>query len=536
MSSSRKRVVVLGGGHAGFRVARRLLKLSRPSDNLEIVVVSAETSEVYHGLMPQVVGGQVEARHLLVPLRQYLKGAVFYNYEVERIDLGNRTVVLDPEAEGRKLEISWDYLVIAVGSITDLSRFPGLQEHGLQTKTIGDIYHLHDHLLQMLEHASVEQDPLERRRLLTFLVAGAGYAGIEIGAEANKLLRRAIRFFPGIRSEEIDVSIISHTDRILPTMQKRLADAASRYLTRQGVKLRLHTSLVSANAGEAVLSSGERIATRSVIVTVGIAPSPVVQDLALAKDRGRIKTDAYCRVPGAPGVYAIGDNAAIPDHKTGETCPATAIYAMTQGRHAAKNVLAEVRGQAPRPYTFQNVSEVAQLSSTFGLMELFGVPLSGLLASIMARSVFLYLVPGWRSRLGLISDWLVTTLLPPDVSQMKLARSETIVPLRFSAGQVIVREGEPGSRFYIVNSGRVEVVRGAGEKEQVLAVLGPGKYFGEVALLKDSARTATVRALEDTSVLSILRKDFKVLVEHLPILESAVSESTRWAIAGQTSN
>jgi len=533
MSGQRKRAVVLGSGHAGFRAAKRLLALRKPEDNLEVIVVSAETSEVYHGLMPQIVGGQVQARHLLVPLRQYLKGVIFYNYDVERIDLQNRKVILDPAAEGANIEIAYDFLVIALGSVTDLSRFPGLQEHGLQTKTIGDIYHLHDHLLEMLERASVEEDPAERRRLLTFVIAGAGYAGVEIGSEANRLLRTSLPLYPAIRPEELNVSIITHTDRILPTMQKGLAASAARYLTKKGVKVRLKTSLVSASAGEAVLSGGEHVPTHSLIVTVGIAPNPVIQALSVEKNHGKIQADRFCRVPGFPGVYAIGDNAAIPDHRTGETCPATAIYAMTQGRHVAKNVLAELRGRPLRPYTFRNVSEVAQLSPTFGLMELFGIPISGLLASVMARSVFFYLVPSWRCRVGLLSDWFSTTAFPTDVSQMKIVRSETLVPMRFAAGQEIVREGQPGSRFYIINSGSVEVVRRNGDREEILATLGPGRYFGEIALLNNSVRTATVRAVEDASLLSIARKDFKVLVENLPILQGIVSNKAQASAAGQ---
>src|SRR5579863_2775210 len=214
MSEQKKRVVILGGGHAGFRAARRLLSRRKPSDNLEVIVVAAETAEVYHGLMPQIVGGKVQARNLLVPLRNFLPGIVFYNFEVERIDLENRKVYLDPAEERERIEISYDYLLIALGSVTDLSRFPGLQEHGLQTKTIGDVYHLHDHLLEMLERASVEEDSVERQRLLTFVVAGAGYAGVEIGAEANNLLRSALRFYPNIRSEEIQFSIVTDAHRI----------------------------------------------------------------------------------------------------------------------------------------------------------------------------------------------------------------------------------------------------------------------------------------------------------------------------------
>jgi len=531
MSETTKRVVILGGGHAGFRAARRMLDLRKPSDNFEIVVVAAETAEVYHGLMPQIVGGKVQARNLLVPLRNFLPGIVFYNYEVERIDLENRKVFLDPAEERERIEISWDYLLIALGSVTDLSRFPGLQEHGLQTKTIGDVYHLHDHLLEMLERASVEKNPVERRRLLTFLVAGAGYAGVEIGAEANNLLRAALRFYPSIRREEIDVAIISNIDRILPAIHQKLARQGSEYLARKGVRILLNTSIVSASSGEAVLSTGDRVASRSIIVTVGIGPNPVVAALPLPKDRGRIATDEFCRVPGLKGVYAAGDNAAVPLYKTDGPCPASALYAFTQGMCAGANIVAELRGKAPRPYKFHNFGEVAQLGDGFGMVQLFGMPLSGILASILARLTFFALIPSWRCRLGLIADWTSSLAFSPDINQMKIARTDLIVPLRFAAGQEIIRQGEPGSRFYIVNTGKVEVVRRTGATETVLTSLGPGKYFGEVALLQASARTATVRAVEDTTVLSIARKDFTVLVEHLPVLERAMSDTTRTALA-----
>jgi NADH dehydrogenase len=527
----KRTALILGGGHAGFRAARRLLDLRTPSDNLEVIVVSAETSEVLHGLMPQIVGGKVEARHLLIPLREFLEGIVFYNCAVERIDLANRKAILDA-GERAKIEITYDYLVIGLGSVTDLSRFPGLVEHGLQTKTIGDIYFLHDHLLEMLERAAVEEDAQERRRLLTFVVAGAGFAGIEIGAEANNLLRQALKFYPSIRPEELDVSILSNVDRILPAMSASLAARATRFLERRGVKVRLNTGIASASAGEAVLSNGERVPTRTIIVTVGVSPNPVVQDLPVEMDRGRIKTDEFTRVPGWPGVYAVGDNAAVPLYKSGGYCSPTALYAFSQGRRAGENIIAELRGKPLRPYTFRNFGELAQLDTTFGLMQFYSMPLSGFLASILVRFIFFLVLPSWRCRLGLITDWTASMLLPVDVSQMRISRSDTIVPLRFAAGQEIVRQGDPGTRFYIVQTGRVEVVRKTPQREEVLRTLGPGQYFGEVALLETSERTATVRAVEDTAVLSITRKDFRALVEHLPVLERAVKETTQTALAG----
>ena len=399
----RKRVVIVGGGHAGFHAARRMLKRRKPSDNLDIVVASSETSEVYHGVMPQVVGGRVQARNLLVPLRNYLPGVTFYHYEVERIDLENRKVYLDPVGERPKVELSYDYLVITLGSVTDLSRFPGLKEHGLQTKTIGDAYYLHDHLLEMLERAAVEEDPEERRRLLTFVVAGAGYAGIEIGAEANNLLHSALRFYPGIRPEELHVTIISSTPRILTSMTEKLAAKGAAHLTKRGVVLRLNTSLTSATSNEVVLSTGEHLQTRTIIVTAGIAPHPVVKSLPVEKDRiGRIKTDECCRVPGLQGVWAGGDNAAIPNvHKPGETCPPTFLYATSEGDRVGENVMAEVQGRPQRRYSFHNLVEVAQMGNTFGLTQLGPFSFAGLIPSILVRIVFFFSVPSFAVPHGL---------------------------------------------------------------------------------------------------------------------------------------
>ncbi|MEO8304960.1 MAG: FAD-dependent oxidoreductase [Betaproteobacteria bacterium] len=530
-SGNKKRVVIVGGGHAGFRAAKRLLDLRKPSDDLEVVVASRETSEVYHGLMPQIVGGKIQARNILVPLRNYLPGIVFYNYEVESIDLENRKVYLDPVAERAKIEIPYDYLVLALGSVTDLSRFPGLQEHGLQTKTIGDVYHLHDHLLEMLERASVEEDATERQRLLTFVVAGAGYAGIEIGAEANDLLRSASRAYPNIGAEELRVSIVCSTNRILPHMHDKLAQSAATHLAKRGVALHLNTRLLSASAGEVILSNGERVQSRTIIVTVGIAPNPVVASLPVQKDGGRVKTDEFCRVPGLDGVYAVGDNAAIPHYKSGTPCPATFLYAFTQGIRAGENIIAELRGKPLRQYTFRSFGEVAQLGNTFGLVQLFGVPFSGFLASLLVRMAFFVAVPSWRCRLGLMADWISAIALPTDLTQMRLARTDMIVHLRFSAGQEIIRQGDPGSRFYIVSTGKVEVVRRTETHEQVLATLGPGEYFGEIALLHASARTATVRAVEDTTVLGIARIAFSEVVHGLPVLGQAMSEIPRNALA-----
>ncbi len=531
-TSANKRVLILGGGHAGFHAAKRLLKLRKPDDHLEIVLVNSDNAEVYHGLMPQIVGGKIEPRHALVALRHILPEVKLYACEVERIDLEGRQVFLNPGEERQRIALSYDYLIISLGSVTDLSRFPGLLEHGLQTKTIGDVFHLRDHIIEMLERASVQENREERCRLLTFVIAGAGFAGVEIGSEANQLVRSALRFYPSINRQEIRFLLINTSDRILPAVTEGMARRAARYLERTGVEVRHGQSIAGATSSAALLSTGERIPTKTLIVTVGVKPNPVVTSLPFVFDQDRIKTDRFCRVPGHPGVYALGDNAAIPHPKTGEACPPTFIYALTHGTCAGDNIIAEHRAKSPRPFTFTAFGDLAMLSNTWAVVDFFGVPLSGFLASLFWRLIFLAAIPSWLRRWTILFDWFASTALPTDIAQLTVSRSDSIIPLRFGAGEVVIRQGEPGSRFYIINEGEVEVVRSLGTGQEVhLARLGPGQYFGEVALLNDVTRTATVRALVDTKLLSIARQDFSTLVKYLPGLRTTVTETARTAIS-----
>ncbi len=515
------RVLILGGGHAGVQAARELLRSSRPQDRLEIAILSRENAEAWHELMPQIVSNVVQPQHVMVPLREILPGVTLYTYEIERIDLANRRVTLTRGGEGDEVSLEWDYLVLGLGSVTDFSRFPGLVEHGLQTKTIGDFFHLRNHLIDMLEAASVETDPETRRQLLTFLVAGAAFAGVELASEANELIRDALRFYPGIRPSEIRVVMVDVVDRVLPTLNENLAARATRHMQRRGIEIKLGVGLASATANLVTLSNGERIPTRTIIATVGIGPNPLIQDLPVQLTRGRIRCDEYARVPGWPGVYAAGDNAAIPNPKTGQPFPALAVFALEQGRQAARNILAEIRGQPLIPALYHATGQMGILSKGYGVAQIRRVALDGIFAAVYARLFFLVHMPNWHRRSALLLDWLSSMVSSRDITQLLISRSNALIPMRFGAGEVILRAGEPGSRFYIITEGEVEVVRPAGAgREEPLARLGPGKYFGEIALLQHSRRTATVRATTETRLLSIARQDFSALVEHLPVLRA----------------
>jgi NADH dehydrogenase len=516
-----RRVIVLGGGHAGVRCARELLRGRRPADDLEVVLVSRENAEVWRALMPQIVAGVLQPQHVLVPLREVLPGALVYTYDIEEIDLPGRRVTLSRGDQSHQVTLDYEYLVVALGSVMDLSRFRGLREHGLQTKTIGDFVHLRNHLIDMLEAAAVESDPDEHRRLLTFVVAGAGIAGIEVASEANEFIRSTLKFYPSIDHTTVRVIAVDIVPRILPAFEERLARRALRRIRERGIELKLGVGLSDATAGSVVLASGERIPTRTIIVAVGIGTNPLLRKLPVELVKGRVRCDEFCRVTGWPGVYAVGDNAAVPS-PAGDPYPALLLVAFGEGRHAARNILAQVRGRPPVPFRLKRFGQVALLSRGYGLAQVRGVSLSGWPAAVLSRILFLSYMPTWSRRLALALHWWLSAVFRPDISQLRMDRSDAVVPMRFSAGEVIIREGEIASRFYVITSGEVEVVQQADGPEKPVRRLGPGQYFGELAILHNVRRTATVRALTDTAVIAIARQDFGTLVERMPALQQAL--------------
>jgi NADH dehydrogenase len=516
-----RKILILGGGHAGVRCAQELVRRRRASDDVDVTLVSHDNTEVWHGLMPQILSGVLQPQHVLVPLREFLPGVRIYTYDVDEIDLTKKRATLTRGDESKQVLLEYDDLVLALGSITDLSRFRGLQEHGLQTKTIGDFVYLRNHLIDMLETAAVETDAEERRRLLTFFIAGAGFAGIEIASEANEFIRSALRLYPSIDAGEVRVIEVDIVTRILPAFEQQMAERAMRRMRERGIDLRLGVGLSDATAGSVTLSNGERIPTRTIIVTVGVGTNPLLTKLPVTLVRGRIKCDPFCRVEGWPNVYAVGDNAAVPS-PSGDPYPAMLLVAFSEGRLVARNILARVRGQQPQPLHFRGFGEVALLSRGYGLAQVRGRKLHGWPAALFARGLFLTYMPTWRRRLALAMHWWSSAIFRRDISQLRMGRSDAVMPMRFSAGETIVREGEVASRFYVITSGEVEVVEQANGGERPIRRLGPGRHFGELALLQNTKRTASVRAVTDTTVLAIARQDFTSLVGNMPELQEVV--------------
>jgi NADH dehydrogenase len=513
------RVVIVGGGFAGVYLAKELEKLNR--GDFEVDLINDENYFVFQPMLPEVISGSIGILDTVSPLRRLLPETHIHVRDVESIDLQNRRVKASPGYHPHPHVLPWDHLVLATGTVTDFRGLPGLPEHALPFKNLADALQLRSQVIHALEEAAIEtDDPELRRQLLTFAVAGGGFSGVEVVAELNDFVREVAQQYRGIRKEEIRVVLLHSQDRILPEMPAKLGVFAQKILQERGVEVMLNVRLAAATGQEAVLSNGARIPSKTLVSTVPSSPHPLIGALPLPKVKGRIEVDGHLRVKDHSNVWAVGDCAQVPV-PGGATCPPTAQHATRQARTAARNIVAAIRGGQPQVFDFKGLGKMGSLGRRNAVAEIFGVSISGFLAWFLWRTIYLAKLPGWGRRAKVAAAWTFDLVLPPELVQLNLSGSSGLSKEHFEPGQTVFSEGDLGDRIYIVLSGRAEVLRRVGGIERPLAKVGPGEYFGEMALLSAAPRNATVRCVEAMDVLSIPKREFGMLSANLPDLRSS---------------
>ena len=517
MDSQREktRVLVLGGGFGGIATAQGLSKLFKGDPSVEITLVNRDNYFVFVPLLVSAAAGSIEALHVVSPIRRLIPEVRFRAEEITGIDLEGRFVTTASPETGREHRLAYDHLVLALGNVIDLSRLPGVAQHGKTIKTLGDALFIRNHVLQMLEAADIETDPAIRREMLTFVVAGGGFSGAEMVGELNDLVRDAMRHYPSITEDQVRVILLHSQERILPEMSAKTADYALKQLRKRGVEVRLKVRLAGATPHEALLQGGTKIPTRTLIVAVGNAPPPVLDGLGLKKNKGKIVVDEFMQAAGQPGVWALGDNAIVPNRASdsGDPSPPTAQYAIRQGKTLAHNVAASIRGRQPKPFAFGGLGLLCIVGHGAGVGELpFGIKTKGFLGWFLWRSVYWSKTPSFGRKIQIGADWFFDLLLKRDIARINLARTQTLGRAHYEPGAYIFRQGDPGTHFYLIAEGEVEVIREHSSGEQTtLARLGKGDYFGETALLTRGRRNASVRCATPVNVVSIGRDDFATL-------------------------
>jgi NADH dehydrogenase len=522
------RILILGGGFGGVYTAltlEKLLKAEIRRGEVELGLVSRENYIVFQPMLPEVISGSIGMLDVITPIRRLCPNTNLYTRAIESIDLKHRSVQSTAGFGSRQHHLHFDHLVVALGNVTSFAGSPGLAEYALPFKYLGDALTLRNRLIHTLEEADIEQDREVRRALLTFVVAGGGFSGVEAVAELNDFVRAAARGFRNVRPEEIRVVLLHAGGLILPELPKSLAEFAQTLLMKRGVEIRLNTRLTGATQDMALLEGGARLATRTLVSTVPSAPNPLVAMLPVKKERGRILVDATLEVPEYPGLWAVGDCAAIRDARTGDFCPPTAQHATREAACAAHNIVASLRGTPRKTFMFTALGKMGSLGRRSAVAEIFGIKVSGFLAWWLWRTIYLMKLPGLDRKLRVATDWTLDLVLPPDIVQLKTDRALGVRREYFEPGQVVFREGDRGDWLYVITEGEVEVAKTVpGGGEQPVRRLGTGECFGEIALVSDTARSATVRALSATNVLAIDRDAFQAMFTTLPALKGFVEQ------------
>ena len=518
MGQQRKRIVILGGGFGGVYTAMYLEKALRRRDDFEILLINKENYFVFQPMLAEVVSGSIGILDTVSPIRRMLPKTDLHVREIESIDTTAQTITTTPGFNLQPNVIHYDHLVLALGNVTDFRGLRGLPEHAIPFKNLSDALYIRNHVIHVLEEAAIEHRNSElRRQLLTFVVAGGGFSGVEVVAELNDFIRGVIKNYPQIRKNELRIVLLHALDRILPELDEKLALYAQEILRKRGVEVCLDTKLEAATGVEAILGDGTRIPTRTLISTVPSSPNPLIDQLSLRKERGRLKVDSSLLVEGTNNIWALGDCALVP-MKEGGVCPPTAQFALRQATTVARNIVAAIRGGERQTFHFKELGKLGALGHRSAVAQVFGINLSGFLAWFMWRTIYLMKLPGWGRRLKVAASWTFDLFLPPELVQLKLTNSQGIAHEHFEPGQDVFRQGDLGDRIYIITAGKAEVVRTEGMDNLLLARLGPGEFFGEMALLNRTTRNATVRCVEALDVLSIPKREFSALAATLPTM------------------
>jgi NADH dehydrogenase len=411
------KIIILGGGFGGFYVARYLDKTIGRRRDTEITLVSHENFILFTPMLHEIAAGELEMSDIVSPLRQMLKRVVFLEAEVEAIDLAGRHISLAYGLNRQRREFNYDHLVIALGSETNFFRLPGVEERALTMKSLSDAFIVRNQAVALLETASVTEDALARRALLTFVVAGGGFAGVETVGALNDFVRDAMKYYPTLAEADVRVVLVHPGAVILPELGERLGRYAQRKLAARKVEIRTETRVAAFSLRGIELENGETIPAQTLVWTAGVTPPPVLQTLPCKKDKSRLVVDQTLEVPDFPGVWALGDCAWIPNPKSGNAHPPTAQHAVREAVRCAKNIVATIRGKPKKPFSFTTLGQLATIGRRTGVATIMGINFSGLFAWWLWRTIYLAKLPRLEKKLRVALGWTLDLLFPKDFAQ-----------------------------------------------------------------------------------------------------------------------
>ncbi len=500
-------VVILGGGFTGVYCARAVAKaLGSKLRFTRIAIISEENYMVFQPMLPEVAGASLSPNVVINPIRQLCKGAEVFRGRVESVDMKSKTVRVKAGSFAGITDIRFDHLVLALGATVDLKRTPCMSEHAFLMSTVGDAMKLRSTVIERLEEANLTQDLDVRRRLLSFVIVGGGYSGVETAGQIVDLIRFACKYFKNISEDECRVSLIHSREVLLPTLSEKLGHYTAGILRNRGVDVILNQRVKSVTARKVYLANGRAIDSHTVICTIGNAPHPLIAEVCkqtgAPSEKGKINTGADCRVDENDFLWAAGDCANVP-LITGGWCPPTAQFAMRQGALMGKNIVKVMHTKEPDPFTFKGLGELASLGHRCAVANVFGINFSGILAWFFWRTVYLAKLPGLDRKLRVMTEWTLELFFPKDINLLNPKNTTSFSEMLLEEGDVLFNDGDPAFSFYMVRRGQIDITDTDGK---VIKSLTEGEHFGERALLTDQIWRYTAVAKQET-VLIALEKD-----------------------------
>ncbi|WP_028926779.1 NAD(P)/FAD-dependent oxidoreductase [Pseudonocardia acaciae] len=411
------RIVIVGGGYVGMYTALRL-QSKLGADEASVTVIDPQSNMTYQPFLPEAAAGSVEPRHVVVPLRKVLRKCHVLTGRVTAINRERREVTVEAAA-GHVTQLGYDVLVVSPGSVARTLPIPGLAEHGIAFKTVAEAIYLRNHVLSRMDEASSTIDPALRRKLLTFLVVGGGYAGVEALAELADMSRYAARYYENIDRSDLRWVLVEAAGRIMPEVSAPMGRYTVKQLMDAGIEVFLDTRVKSMEGGHVVLDDGTEFDADTIVWTAGVKPNPMLANTDLPlDDKGRVTCGASLQVEGSPEVFSAGDCASVPDlsksDPNAKTSP-SAQHAVRQAKVLADNVVAHLRGRPVKPYKHSYAGSVASLGLYKGAAEIYGIKLKGVVAWFMHRTYHLSRMPTFNRKFRIVTDWTQALLFRREV-------------------------------------------------------------------------------------------------------------------------
>jgi NADH:ubiquinone reductase (H+-translocating) len=420
----KNRVLILGGGFGGIYAALEFERRREP--DFDVTLVSQDNFFLFTPMLHEVAAGDLDLTHIVNPIRKMLRNVRFFEGEVLSVDMAKRQVTVSHGFDQHTHALDYDHLVLALGSITNFYDIPNLAETATQMKTLGDAVGLRNRLIEHLEEAATECAAKDRQRLLTFIVAGGGFAGVETIGSINDFFKAALPYYPTISGEMIKLVLVHPGEFVLPELGEELGRYASGKLANRGVEIRANTKITGVTPSAIELSDGTQIAAGTLVWTAGTCPPPLLHELDVPKERRRLRVNETLEVEEHPNVWALGDCAMIPDQQGGFQ-PPTAQHASREGKVLAHNIVARSRGEKLIPFRFNTLGLLASIGWRTGVARIFGINFSGFLAWWLWRTIYLTKLPRTEKKVRVALDWTLDLFFSRDFVQYLHDRSAVTV-------------------------------------------------------------------------------------------------------------